>query len=61
MALIPGMFYMYVVTSYILNAQIGFNLPWAASYIVSAVLTLIYGAAIVLYGRKADKRPAVTE
>ncbi|MBO6303257.1 MAG: carbon starvation protein A [Ruminiclostridium sp.] len=55
MSLIPGMFYMYVVTSYILNAQIGFNLPWAAAYIVSAVLTLAYGAAIVIYGRKQQR------
>lgn len=57
MALIPGMFYMYVVTSYILNAQIGLNLPWEASYIVSAVLTLAYGAAIVIYGKKQQKIP----
>ena len=55
MSLIPGMFYMYVVTSYILNAQIGFNLPWTAAYIVSAVLTLAYGAALVIYGRKTEK------
>ena len=55
MALIPGMFYMYVVTSYILNAQIGFNLPWTAAYIVSAVLTLAYGTALVIYGRKTEK------
>jgi len=55
MSLIPGMFYMYVVTSYILNAQIGFNLPWAAAYIVSAFLTLAYCAALVIYGRKTEK------
>ena len=54
MALLPGMFYMYVVTSYILNAQIGFNLPWAAAYIVSAVLTLAYGTAVTIYGRKKN-------
>ncbi|MBP3855313.1 MAG: carbon starvation protein A [Ruminiclostridium sp.] len=52
MALLPGMFYMYVVTSYILNAQIGFNMPWIAAYIISAVLTAAYGAAIVIYGKK---------
>ena len=49
MALLPGMFYMYVVMSYILSARIGFNLPWTASYIVSGVLTLGYG---FLLGRK---------
>ena len=56
MALLPGMFYMYVVTSYILNAQIGFNLPWAAAYIVSAFLTLAYGAAVVVYGNKSTSK-----
>ena len=56
MSLIPGMFYMYVVSAYILNAQIGFNLPWTAAYIVSAVLTLAYAAAVIIYGnRKRSK------
>ena len=58
MALIPGMFYMYIVTSYILNAQIGFNIPMDIAYIVSAVLTLGYGAALVIYGRK---KPALMQ
>ena len=52
MALIPGMFYMYVVASYILNARIGFNLPWTASYITAGIVTVAYGAVLVLYGRK---------
>ncbi len=59
MAVIPGMFYMYVVTSYILNAKIGFNLPMPVSYIVAAVLTLAYGAAIERYGRKHRKLSAI--
>ena len=50
MALIPGMFYMYVVASYILNAQIGFNLSWTASYTAAGVLTLVYGAVLKIYG-----------
>ncbi len=58
MALIPGMFYMYIVSAYILNAKIGFNLPWTAAYIVSAVLTLGYAAGIVIYGRKHAASPA---
>lgn len=56
MALLPGMFYMYIVSAYILNAQIGFNLPWEATYIVSAVLTLGYAAALMIYGRKSGQR-----
>lgn len=53
MALIPGMFYMYIVCTYILNAKIGFQLSWPASYALAAVLTLIYAAAIVRYGKKS--------
>ena len=52
MALIPGMFYMFVVTSFILNAKIGFNLSWTASYITSGILTAVYSAAVMIYGRK---------
>ena len=60
MALLPGMFYMYIVSAYILNAQIGFNLPWEATYIVSAVLTLGYAAALVIYGRRSGQRTTKT-
>ena len=52
MALLPGMFYMYVVGCYILNAQIGFRLSWTVSYIGSAVLTLAYAAALLAFGKK---------
>ena len=51
MALIPGMFYMYVVCSYILNARIGFNMPWTASYIGAGVLTLGCSCAVVVFGK----------
>lgn len=52
MSLIPGMFYMFVVSSFILNASIGFHMPWIASYIVAGVLTPVYGVGVILYGRK---------
>ena len=55
MALVPGMFYMFIISSFILNAAIGFHLPWTASYILAGVLTVAYGAAIVLYGQKSTK------
>ena len=42
MALIPGTFYMYIISCYILNAQIGFNLPWIASYIGAGILSCVY-------------------
>ena len=53
MALLPGMFYMYIITSYIFNAKIGFGLPWAVSYIAAAVLALAYAAALVFFGNKS--------
>lgn len=52
LSLLPGMFYMYVISSFILNAAIGFNLPWNISYIIGAVLTALYAVAVVLYGKK---------
>ena len=46
MALIPGTFYMYIISSYILHAKIGFNLPWLVSYIGAAILSCGYVYAI---------------
>ena len=57
MALVPGMFYMFVISSFILNAAIGFNLPWAASYTIAGVLTAAYGAVIVRCGIAKRKEP----
>ncbi|MBR0179595.1 MAG: hypothetical protein IJQ03_04065 [Firmicutes bacterium] len=63
MALVPGAFYMFIVLSYILNAPIGFRLPWAASYAVAGVLTLAYGGILLKMGRKrkTSARPAGTD
>ena len=55
MAFAPGMFYMFIISSFILNAAIGFHLPWTASYILAGVLTVAYGAVIVFYGQKSVK------
>lgn len=52
MALIPGTFYMFVISSFILNAKIGFNLNWTASYIIAGILTAIYSAAVIICGRR---------
>ena len=46
MSIIPGTFYMYVTCTYILNAQIGFNLPWIVSYIVAGILSCVYIALV---------------
>ena len=55
MALLPGMFYMYVVCAYILSAKIGFGLSWTVSYITAAALTAAYTAALVTVCQKHEK------
>lgn len=52
MALVPGAFYMFVVSSYLLNATIGFNLSWTLAYIIGAVLTIAYGACVMRAGNQ---------
>ncbi len=54
MALLPGVFYMYVISSYILNARIGFHVPWTGAYIIAGVLTLVYAVALMLVKSKAS-------
>jgi carbon starvation protein CstA len=54
MALLPGMFYMFVISSFILNATIGFGLSWKMSYIVASIITVIYGAVVVWYGKRVS-------
>ncbi|MBQ2968575.1 MAG: carbon starvation protein A [Clostridia bacterium] len=51
LSLIPGMFYMFVISSFILNADYGFNLSWNVSYVLSGILTLAYGVAVTIAGR----------
>ncbi len=55
MALLPGMFYMYVISSFILNAAVGFHLPWTASYVIGALLTVLYAVSLVFYGKKREE------
>ena len=56
MAIIPGMFYMFIISSFILNASIGFNLPWLPSYIIAGVLTVLYAVVLIYYGGKDNSR-----
>lgn len=59
-SLIPGMFYCFIVMSFILHAPIGFNLDkilgnpssYTASYILAAVITVIYAFLTVNYAKK---------
>jgi carbon starvation protein CstA len=53
--LIPGTFYFYIVVSFILNAQIGLNIPWLYAYIVAGVLSVSYVIGIIFYGYKSQR------
>lgn len=52
MTAIPGAFYMLVVSSFILNAKIGFQLSWNIAYAFGVVLTILYLVVIVRAGFK---------
>ena len=51
-SLLPGCFYMFIISSFILNAQIGFRLPINVAYVIAAVLTLAYFFGIIKVGKK---------
>jgi len=55
MTLLPGMFYMMIISSFILNAKIGFHLSWPISYAIAAVLTILYAAFVLYCGKTANK------
>ena len=50
--MIPGGFYTFVTVTYIVNAKIGFHMPWGVAYAVGAVACVAYVAAVILYGKK---------
>lgn len=52
-SLIPGMFYMFIITSFILNASIGLRLPMNIAYIIGAILTILYAFLTIKVGKKA--------
>lgn len=51
MAVIPGTFYMYMVSTYILHAPIGFGLSYMLSYILAAVCAGLYAYSVVRFGK----------
>lgn len=51
-ALIPGTFYMFIISSFILSQKIGFNLSYGISYAVAAVLTVLYFFGVRRLGKK---------
>ena len=51
MAIVPGTFYMYMISTYILHAPIGFGLDYTLSYILAAVCAGLYAFSVVKFGK----------
>ena len=51
-ALVPGTFYLFIISSFILSQQIGFNLSYNVSYIIAAILSLLYFIGVRAMGKK---------
>ncbi len=52
MPLIPGAWYAFVTVTYIVNAKIGFNVPWTAAYVIGVAAAAVYVGLILWYGKK---------
>ena len=51
MAIIPGTFYMYIISTYILHAPIGLGLNYTLSYILAAICAALYVVSVVKFGK----------
>ena len=51
MAIIPGTFYMYMVSTYILHAPIGLGLSYTISYVLAAICSALYAVSVVKFGQ----------
>ena len=51
--LLPGMFYTYIISAYLLGAKIGFNLPQNMANIIGVILACVYAFAIIRTGKRA--------
>lgn len=57
MPLIPGTFYAFITSTFIMNAKIGFNLPWAAAYVIGVLFAIAYLVVLIWYGNKRAAEP----
>lgn len=60
-ALIPGTFYMFIITSFILSQKIGFHMSYSVAYIVAAVLAACYFVGVIFLGKKYVKKNGLEE
>ena len=51
-----GGWYAFITITYIVNAKIGFNIPWAPAYVIGVVAAVAYVAAVVTWGKKRAAR-----
>ena len=56
--MIPGAWYTFITITYIMNAKIGFNIPWTYAYVIGVVAAIAYVAIIISYGKKRASRLA---
>jgi len=56
MTLIPGCFYTFIITSFIINAKIGFNVPMNIAYILGVILTIVYCVATLAWSKKRKEK-----
>ena len=56
--MIPGAWYTFITITYIMNAKIGFNIPWTYAYVIGVVAAVAYVAIIISYGKKRASRLA---
>ena len=54
--LLPASFYMFVTVTYIMNAKIGFNIPWTIAYLIGAAAAGVYVVLLLWYGKKRKAR-----
>lgn len=59
--LIPGAWYTFVTVTYIVNAKIGFNVPWTGAYVIGVIAAAVYVLILLWYGKKRVKRKAEKE
>lgn len=51
-SLLPGSFYLFIISSFILSQSIGFGLNLTVSYVIAAVLVVIYFVGLIIAGNK---------
>jgi len=51
-AMIPGAFYAFIISTYIINAKIGFHVPMNISYVLGVVFAILYCIFILFTAKK---------